>query len=101
MNQPGQKTPHTFSAQRHLQANGPSFPQLKTGDRFLRPRDHRPLARDLHDVIHGGVNRLRVFQRFAQPDVDDNLLQAGYLHRTVVRKLVDERRRHFFSILFR
>ena len=48
------------------------------------------LARDLSQLLGSGIQKLDVLGRLAKPNVEDDLLEAGYRHNVVDPELVLE-----------
>src|SRR2546423_4321447 len=103
---------HAIATQRHHTADRQPLAQLEVGDRLLRLGDHRPLARNRRNLGDGRIEDLRVLDGFAEPHVEDDLLEPRHLIDVRVALLVLERwddlrmialsqsRRHRFAFFF-
>src|SRR6185503_14063753 len=87
-----EEVPHALAAERDLEPDRVASPDLELGDRTAGLHDDRLLAGDHRQVARRGVDRLRVGQRLAEPDVDHDLLDPRHLVRVGVLELLDERR---------
>src|SRR5919197_3197423 len=94
-----QELPHPLAAQRHHRANRVARADLERGDRLFGPGDHGLLARDHRQVTRRGVQGLGVGDGLAEPDVEDDLMERGYLHRIGVEELARERLDYLGTIL--
>src|SRR5260221_6570493 len=83
-----EEVPHPRSAQRHLEADRHADPKPEVRDGLPRLRDHGPLAGDDREVVRGGIHRLRVADRLAHPDVQDDLVEPRDLHDVAVAELL-------------
>src|SRR5258708_306257 len=83
-----EEVPHPRAAQRHLQADRHADAQPEVGDGLARLRHDRTLPGDDGEVVRGRVHRLRVPDRLAHPDVQDDLLELRDLHDVLVPELL-------------
>ena len=67
---------------------------------FLARVDHRLLAGDARDLVGAGVDDLGVLRRFAEPHVDDDLLDLRDRHHVAVAELLLQRRHDFLLVPF-
>src|SRR5690606_7710911 len=74
-----EKLVHPVRAERDHRADRLALTKLEVRDRLARAGEHRPLARDLRELLHGGVEDLRVRQSLAQAHVHDDLLEPRNL----------------------
>src|SRR5436190_7461692 len=89
--QPVHEVPHPLAAEGDLGPDRVARPYAELGDRALGLGHDRLLAGDEAHVAEGGVERLRVAQRLAEPDVDHDLRQSRHFHRVGIGELLLER----------
>src|SRR5947209_6007677 len=78
--QPVEELVHARAAERHLRAHRHPFAHLELRDRLARLAHLGALARDRRQLLHGGVEQLRVGLRLAHAHVERDLLEARDLH---------------------
>ena len=88
--EPVQELVHAIAAERDLHAYGHALTELEVRNGLPGPGDHRLLAGDARDLLHDRVQQLRVLRRFADPDVDNDLLEARDLVGIRVAELLHE-----------
>src|SRR3954453_17497353 len=96
--QPVQELPHPVAAQGHLRADRHALAELELRDRLGRPPHLRLLTRDRGQVAHRAVDQLGVAGGLAHTHVDDDLHQAGNLHRVRVLELLLELPDHLGAV---
>src|SRR5262249_13516621 len=83
---------HARAAESHLRADGHPLAHLELRDRLPRAADLGALACDRRQLLHGGVEQLRVGLRFADAHVERDLLELRHLHDRREAELVLELR---------
>src|SRR4051812_7638712 len=86
-----EEVPHPVAPKRDLGADRVAGPDAELGDRLAGLRHDRLLAGDRGQVADRGVERLRVRQRLAEADVDDDLGDPRDLVGVAVLELLLER----------
>src|SRR5512143_959446 len=94
-----EKLVHAVAAQRHAAADRHSRAQLERGARLLGPRDDGALAGDLRELLGRGVDELRVRDGFADPHVEDDLLELRDGHEVRDPELLLEDRDDVLLVL--
>src|SRR3954451_3290300 len=87
-------------AQRHRQADRHALAQLECGDGLAGAAGVRLLARDVGQLLLGGLEHLRVLLGLADAHVERHLDQLRRLHRRRVAELGDESRADFLVVPF-
>ncbi len=87
-----EELPHAVATQGDVRADGLAFTQVELRDGLLRLGDLRLLAGDGGQIAHCAFDELRVAGRGADAHGDDDLLDAGNLHRVVVLEFLLELR---------
>src|SRR4029079_3939770 len=83
-----EELPHPRAAQRDGRADLLTLAQTEVGDRLLRLLTDRLLAGDDRQLLDDRVERLRLLDRFADADVDDDLLELRNLVRVLEAELL-------------
>ena len=83
-----EELPHPRAAQRHRRADLLPLAEAEVGDRLLRLLPHRPLPGDHRQLLDDLVEQLRLLDRFAQADVEHDLLEPRNLVRVLELELL-------------
>src|SRR5437899_4783942 len=83
-----EEVPHPLAAKRDLEPDRHPDAKAEVRDGLSRLRDDRALPGDRREVSRCGVHRLRVADRLAHSDVEDDLLDLRDLHHVRVAELL-------------